>query len=52
MDARKNASKAAHKLPYSLPKLKEFGPVGSLTQGGSAGATETGVGMMNPNQMA
>jgi len=37
---------------YAAPVLKEFGKVGALTQGGSAGITETGQGMMNPNQMA
>ena len=37
---------------YAAPVLREFGKVGDLTQGGSAGATEVGTGMMNPNQMA
>ena len=27
---------------YVVPKLKVFGPVGELTQGGSAGANEAG----------
>ena len=52
MDTRKKVRKTALKSPYSSPRLREFGPVGSLTQGGSAGVTEVGTGMMNPNQMA
>ena len=38
--------------PYTAPTLRDFGKVGTLTQGGSLGVTETGTGMMNPNQMA
>ena len=52
MDTRKKVRKTLNKSPYTVPRLREFGPVGSLTQGGSAGTVETGVGMMNPNQMA
>lgn len=30
---------------YLRPKLTEFGPVGTLTQGGMSGLTEMGMGM-------
>ncbi len=30
----------AYRSQYSSPKLKEFGPVGALTQGGSTGGSE------------
>lgn len=30
--------------PYSTPKLREFGPVGTLTQAGTAGLAEAGGG--------
>ncbi len=31
---------AGRRDAYTPPKLKEFGPVGALTQGGSAGGSE------------
>ena len=43
------------KKPYSKPKLKVFGPVGTLTQAGSGVSSETmsnGMSSMSPNQRA
>ena len=37
---------------YAPPKLKVFGPVGALTQGGSVGAVEMGMSMSSMMQRA
>lgn len=37
---QRNARPAGSRDAYTPPKLKEFGPVGALTQGGSAGGKE------------
>jgi hypothetical protein len=50
MDKRKTASR---REPYAPPKLKEFGPVGLLTQAGTGLISEVmamGPVSMNPNR--
>ena len=37
---QRDARPADRRDPYTPPKLKEFGPVGALTQGGSMGNME------------
>lgn len=51
MDSKKTANKPApeHREAYSKPTLKEFGPVGVLTQAGTSNGSERGdmtIGMM------
>ena len=38
--------------PYSPPSLREFGPVGALTHGGTAGIAEGQMKFMGQNRMA
>ncbi len=44
---QRDARPANRRVAYMPPKLKEFGPVGALTQGGATGAKETSMGQMN-----
>ena len=37
---QRNTLPAGHGATYAPPELKEFGPVGALTQGGSSGGKE------------
>jgi len=37
---QRDARPADRRDPYTPPKLKEFGPVGTLTQSGSTGGSE------------
>ena len=46
---------SAGRQEYARPRLKDFGSVGALTQGGTAGVVEQPAGMgaqQNPNRMA
>ena len=37
---QKDPQQATHRDAYTSPRLKVFGPVGALTQGGSTGSKE------------
>jgi len=39
---KKSVGRAAVRKPYSPPRLKEFGPVGALTQAGTGAMSEGG----------
>ena len=57
MDTKQKAfdpkSRHDRRETYSIPKLKEFGPVGVLTQAGSDMGSEMGTGnMMMPQIMS
>ncbi len=41
---QRDARPADRRDPYTPPKLKEFGPVGALTQAGTIGMGEGGQG--------
>lgn len=48
-------AQSAGRQEYARPRLKDFGSVGALTQGGTAGLVEQPAGMgaqQNPNRMA
>ena len=41
-DAQEHRGRVSRRQPYVRPTLREFGPVGTLTQGGSIMQNETG----------
>ncbi len=49
VSARKDSKRRQGRKAYTQPVLRDFGPVGRLTQGGTAGDIEpmTMMGMMN-----
>jgi len=47
---QRDARPADRRDPYTPPKLKEFGPVGALTQGGTTGPNENS-GMDPPTKL-
>ena len=46
--AKNDHERDRERLPYTSPVLKEFGPVGQLTQAGTQGMTEAGMSSNNP----
>ena len=50
-----NTGENQTRLPYKPPELREFGPVGALTQAGTGLSSEVmsnGMASMSPNQRA
>ena len=47
--AAENRDASLERQPYTRPTLREFGPVGKLTQSGTIGQIEPGA-MNNPNR--
>jgi len=51
-DAREHRRKVVQRQPYARPILREFGPVGTLTQGGTGPMTEAQEMNMSMNNRA
>ncbi len=49
---QRDSRPSARRSHYSTPKLKEFGPVGALTQAGSGTTVEMAPGMPGVKSMA